>query len=157
MRSIYSNIALLLPLTVVILAGCSSSDSTANKLPSDNPPEEFSIEDRKAARALSIGDDLALDKVQDPGSQARMCSLAIEDITAKLRQTGGLTNAQLSALEGARRYYARQASSPRERVSDDAAFPSMPGGSGGEDANANPGNDVRIAIACLRRLQESQV
>lgn len=141
---------------LVLLAGCSDAEPGPSDVSGDAEAREFSQADKVAARALSIGDAQSLEALTDPDSQAQLCSTAIAGIAVQLREAGGLTETQLAALQTASEFYARQVppSQSSPDTEDSATMPQVPDAA--SEAESSGGADARIAIACLRRLQESE-
>lgn len=130
-----------------LISGCSDSQSTSSGNLNPKNAREFSEADKRAAKALSIGDEQTLAKSEDTGSLGEVCSAAIAGITEKLRLSGSLSDAQLGALAQAQAYYERQIITKKTPDSDDAAEPTP------DEGAENPADDPRVAIACLRRFQ----
>lgn len=147
-------ILLACALSNAFLAGCSDRPNAPEIASIDTDAPEFSEADKRAARALSIGDEQGLAKMDNPNAQARACSQAIGLMADKLREANALTEEQFSALEKARAFYANK--SP---PSSTEKFQTGMSASGSPEATARPEENLaqsgRTAIACIRRLQES--
>lgn len=62
-----------------LISGCSNSPSTSSGNLNPENAREFSEADKRAAKALSIGDEQTLAKSEDTGSLGEVCSAAIAD------------------------------------------------------------------------------
>lgn len=135
-----------------LVAACSPNSPAPSSTSSEGQASEFSAADKAAARALSIGDERSLQNLDNSGERALACADAIEMLGVRLRETGGMTETQLSALDQARMFYARQvppglreASETRKDNEDTVAIEPQ--------ERADPAQQARIALACLRKLQ----
>lgn len=92
-----------------LLSGCSTSDPAP---PSGNSggAARFSAEDKRAARALSLGSGPDLGQVaQDPRQQALLCIAALGTIETRFGNTGAMSAEQTRALEQAKAVYRTKA------------------------------------------------
>ncbi|MGI9375304.1 MAG: hypothetical protein ACR2PC_04255 [Tsuneonella suprasediminis] len=115
---------------------------------------EFSSADKAAARALSLGDERGLEKLEEPGARAIACSQAIGEIAAKLREAGGIGEEQIAVLDRARKIYEGQ-------IPAGAAKSLQASASSDDDVSADPVDpdaasvkSGQTAIVCLRKLQD---
>ncbi|OYW44558.1 MAG: hypothetical protein B7Z08_08005 [Sphingomonadales bacterium 32-68-7] len=135
------------------MVSCSPSaqESTANDLASA-APGPFSAEDKRVARALSVGNSQLLDAADSPYEQALLCNVAINYMAEALEQRGGLQPDQQQAVALARDFFAERArdlglgrgKSPVEIERDQATkASSIPEGRA----------KAQLAIGCVQRLQ----
>lgn len=138
-------------------AGCSDSESALEASRSGGTQaggaQEFSREEKLAARALSIGDSRSIESSGGDYEQALLCSMAIGLIGDRFETAGGLSDLHMQGVAQARGIYdqrahalasgqgksAEEISSDREQIAAD-----------NPDSSAN----ARVAIACLRNLAE---
>ena len=114
----------------------------------------FSEAEKAAAQTLSIADAQALETMSDPTEKALACSRSIGFLVETLQGTDALTDVQSNAIEQARLIYERQipADYEAEDTADDGSAPTDIA----SDAEINPAQEARIALACLRNLQDQQ-
>ena len=121
----------------------------------DNPPaeardvHEFSAADRRAAQALSTANVDTLVNLSDPEQHAAACSRAIGALAAYMEEKGYADGDQIAALQQLQLFYSRQAGT------DALESPSEDGSEGvSEGENQSESREARIALACLRKLQD---
>ena len=130
---------------LVALGACSGLDDTEIVEDSIKPPSEFSAEHKRAALALSIGSDELTDP-QDEEYKLVLCSVALEAIQEKIKESGLLTPEQQQAFDQARKSYeqrAVQGANPAEvaqtRSEIESLYPEV-------------SDRARFAVGCLRDL-----
>lgn len=133
------------------LAGCSADQPAIPSEPEWTRPTQFSADDRRAAQALSIGNQETLASAATPYNQALLCSLALGSLNEQLQERGILDAAQQRAFAQMQALFDRQVRQrgggktqaeialDREQVATDTPDPST---------------RAQIAIGCLRRLQQ---
>lgn len=137
-----------------MLMSCSGATGEDRSTESRTQAREFSQEDKAAARALSIGNASAIEEAASPYAQALLCRNAIEKLAAQFRQTEGLSDEQIQGIEQVQALYDRRVrllsgpeSKSSENLSHDLDQPTAD--------NSESKTNGRVAIACLRQLQES--
>lgn len=129
---------------LLALAACSGQADTATRQQDGSPQASFSDEDRRAARALSVGGPEAR-ATGSPGFYATLCSLALKSIDERLQDSGLLSAEQNRAFARAREIYAGRAAAGSASERDDwrreveATYP-------------NPNERTRFTIGCLKDL-----
>lgn len=125
------------------LGGCSATPEHKQEPPVTK--RTFSDEDKRVARALSVGSEIQTGNVT-PQYEAQLCSLALGAIAERLRDSGSLSAQQLEGFERARNVFRQRAAtglSPEEREKTrndvEAAYPDQ-------------SDRARVAIGCLRKL-----
>jgi len=138
-----------------ISANCAPSTDTATDELASSASDRFSAEDRRIARALSIGNNSTLDNANDPYDQALMCGVAIDFIAQAFESSTGLESAQRQAIKLARNLFAqrlydlgRSRGKSRIEIERDRA----------RKATDIPedGTKAQIAIGCIQRLQNGE-
>ena len=127
------------------LAACSDPSGVA---PEQSPQTktDFSDQDKRIARALSIGGEKVGDSDETPQFQALVCSLALEKIQRQLEGPGALSTEQQQAFEQARRLFARRAAaglSEAELGQNRARA---------QESDPEVNDSARVAIGCLRDI-----
>lgn len=143
--------ALFCALGTLLLTACSPETTPASQ-PSQTPVREFSAEDKRAARALSIGNQAALTGAATAYDRALLCNIALDSLTEQLQERGALTTEQQRAFAEVQQLYERrlaQASGGKsqEQLATDRTE--------AEEANPEPSTQAQIAIGCLRQLQQA--
>ncbi len=138
-------------LTALLLAAsCAPETATAPQAASVDTVE-FDADDRRAAQALSIGNQAALTGAATAYDRALLCSIALDSLTEQLQERGALTAEQQRAFGEVRRLYERRldqsagSKTAEERSRDREQA---------EEANPEPSTRAQIAIGCLRQLQQ---
>ncbi|WP_126172655.1 hypothetical protein [Altericroceibacterium xinjiangense] len=114
----------------------------------------MSAEQRRAANALSFGDQQALEDAGSPYLRALACREAIASVVGRLQESGLVSEPQLALLDRARGIYASrvEAAGPQPE-----ARPAESEGESNAEAAVDPaaamGSKAQLAIACLQRLQ----
>lgn len=135
---------LVSPFLIVLLAACSvESETVQNEVYSQD--KSFSDEDKRIARALSLGDAGNVG-TGTPQYQATLCLLALNSIEDRLLESGILTVEQQRAFSKARDLYGRRS---KTGVSKDAQEKNL---RDVEAAYPDAANRARFAIGCLRDL-----
>lgn len=136
-----------------VLPACDSS--TLSKDTNAAPETRvFSDAKKAAAKTLSIGVSQTIDTMRDPTTKASICSRSIGTLTQILSESNALTDIQRNAIEQARAFYQRQIPKGSDIQRSDGTA-----GDREDDlrvAEIDPGQDARIALACLRDLEEQQ-
>lgn len=141
-----------LPLTasalvfLVSIAACSSPDETSETRMTRKDSETFSAEDRRVAKALSLG-GYELRASGNTYDKAVLCNVSLQALADRMRESGLLSAEQQRAFSQAQGVYTLRAGSTGKSASQiaqdrrevEAAYPDM---------NAR----ARIAIGCLREL-----
>ena len=105
-----ANLALILALALTLaLAACSSPQDDGQTAVREQPVQTFSVAERAAAQALSIGNRGTVPEAAGPYEQALACSHAIEFITERFGESGALTDQQVQAVEQVKAVYDRRA------------------------------------------------
>jgi hypothetical protein len=133
-------------------AGCSDDAQTAEPLPQDRP-REFSEEEKRAARALSISNTEVLAAAETPYAQALLCRHGITEVRRVMSETAGLRGEQKKALSQAEALFDRRL---RDLVRSTGKSPGDIPADLGRTADENPDQsaNVRTAMACLQKLQQ---
>lgn len=149
MISRIANCSFIAALVAVALVSACGADPSATK-PVAGQVRQFSAEDKRIARQLSLGNNSLLSQTSDPQRQALLCRDTLEAIEARLASTGALNGEALKALQSAKLFYENQAG----KNADGAAGPR--GTEDGFAASENPSqaDAGRTALACLQRLQD---
>ena len=90
------------------LISCAGPDPAKIEEEGNREQQTFSVEDKRIARALSIGGDELIDS-QEPVYKAMLCSMALEAIEVKMEGSGLLNAEQQELFAGTRRIYASRA------------------------------------------------
>lgn len=130
-----------------LLPSCSSG-STRDADSSTEAATEFTQDDKRAARALSLTNAGTTERTDDPQEQARLCSSAIEALRVRLRDSAVLSDEQMLALGEAKAIYDRRirgvVASASEAANDQPEQ---------AEGDASPAEQARLAIGCLQDLQ----
>ena len=133
------------------LATC-SPHGTASNDERNVSQKQFSAEDKRAALALSIGQQSALVTAQSPYQRALLCVVSMDALSKRILGATGLTEPQREALALAGRHFEAQL----RTVAKDA---------GKSDGNVktdleqtvrdhpDESENARVAIACQQQLQ----
>lgn len=137
--------AKILPLLVLSFLGACSASNAPSGSADTTPRRNFSAEDKRVARVLSIGGE---DRSADvsPQYRAALCSLALESVQDRMQGGGLLTNEQQRIFAQAQSLYKQRATidlSPEEQEQTLSEV---------ETAYPNQSDRVRFAIGCLREL-----
>lgn len=151
MRFNLSKASLAAALCLVSVTACSGDDESATDVAKASAPQ-FSEEDKRAARALSIGDSRAIESSDSPYAQALLCNHAVQSIATRLRSAGSLNAEQLRGFDQTRVFYERQVLGLGKQEGKSASQIQQ---DRQETATANPdaAANARLAIACLQMLQ----
>ena len=130
--------------TAIALTACSVSDSQQEQEQSLTR-QEFTAEDKRVARVLSIRDQTA-SRGATPQYTAALCSLALAVIGDRLAESDLLSSQQTEGLKQAQDLYRRRATAglsdqERKKMRSDI-----------EAAHPEPSDRARFAIGCLRDL-----
>lgn len=128
-----------------ILAGCTPSADEDRARQDTSAQRTFSAEERRIARALSLGGDEVRDR-SSPQSYAMLCSIALEAIGARLESGNLLSAEQRQAFTAARRMYSERATAGISRQEQDALRREV------EAAYPETGDRARLGIGCVRSL-----
>lgn len=139
-------------LITMALAACSSDGETMTG-PNEEPAREFSDADRRVASALSISQNRAVTNADSPYSRALLCRNGMEALAERFQEAGGLSEQQRQGIEQARTYFDGQLRLLGESEGKSASDISADVQQTAED-NFDTAENARIAIACLRQLQE---
>lgn len=130
---------------LLALSACSAVSDVQQKQERSVKRYDFSEEDKRIARALSIGSEVHKSNAP-PQYEAALCNLALATIAEQLRNSDLLSAQQLKAFEQAQSVYRRRAAaglSPEEREKTrndvEAAYP-------------DHSDRARFAMGCLREL-----
>lgn len=135
-----------------LLSACSSNQQPAPP-PADD--KQFSEEDKRAARALSISNNEAITDAASPYARALLCNNGIETLAERFQGARGpMMDQQRQAMEQARAYFGDQLRLLAEREGKSEAELNSDMEEAAEQ-HADPAENAQIAIACLRRLQEA--
>jgi hypothetical protein len=151
MGYILSKAALAAALCLVSLTACSGGEESGRKA-AEAQERRFSEEDKRAARALSIGDSRAIEGSDSPYAQALLCNHAVQSIADRLRSAGSLNAEQLRGFDQTRAYYERQLLG-RGKLEGKSASQIQKDRQKTAAANPDPVANARLAIACLQMLQ----
>ena len=140
-------------LLLASLVGCGSTPSERGHGTLDMSEGSFGAEDKRVARALSLGAGSNLDKEGSPYAQALACKIAYDDVSQRLSQPGMISTDQRRFIETVgdvlrKRLasFAASAGKSSAEVERDSAARVASGA--GSEAN------MRVLISCLRKLQE---
>jgi hypothetical protein len=132
----------LLPLTA-----CSAPAATPGREQQAQRQREFGEDDKRIARALSIGGG-EVRAGKSPRFYATLCGLALASIAERMQDSGILTAEQSRAFAQAEALYARRAADGATRAERDAIQLEI------DTLYPEPGDKARFAIGCLRELAE---
>lgn len=134
------------------LTGCSSSEESSAR--SSEQPREFSAEDKRAARALSISNNPAVINAESAYARALLCRNGIGALADQFEKARGLSDEQRQAVERARAHFDEQlrALGHREGKSESDMRSDLETVA---QENVDAAENARIANACLRRLLEA--
>ena len=139
-------------LAVPLVAACSQADPPEPSIALEQVERAFSDEEKRAALALSIGDNARIASVEGAYDRALLCSHAIDSVTTQVRATGALSSEQLQVMDQASTIFAnrlrRMAEGEGKSANDIASDLRR---MAAEDEQ--PGGNARVAIACLQQLQ----
>lgn len=128
--------------TLLALTGCSAAREPA----ADQPPQkEFSAEDKRIARRLSLGGGETRE-ASSPRFYATLCTLALDSIAERIQDGGMLSGEQSRAFAQAHALWARRAAEGAAPAEREAARKEV------EEAYPEPASRARFAIGCLRDL-----
>lgn len=131
-------------------ASCSAPAADGPVTDGMSGAKQFSEDDRRAARALSIGNVRTVAMTDNPLDQAVLCSLAIGEIAERMQTSGmGLTQEQIEAVIMAKKIYDRRAIAAARTKPADAIQTAR---ARIAEANPEPSARAQTAIACLRQL-----
>ncbi len=137
-----------------LVAACSPADTSDPSIGLEQIERAFSDEERRAALALSIGDNARIASVEGAYDRALLCSNAIDSITAQVREAGALTSEQLRVMDQAGTIFANRLRRMAEGEGKSAV--DIAGDLRRMEAeDEQPGGNARVAIACLQQLQRS--
>lgn len=144
--------ALFAVLALTTLAGCSSAD----KGDADPKPEarQFSEEDKRVARALSVSQVQSISDAEGPYARALLCANGMDALAERFQDFRGLGEQQRSAIEQAREYFGqqlREAGASEGKSANDIESDLQ---KTAQD-NIDPAENARTAMACLQRLQQA--
>lgn len=134
----------LLPAAALMLTACSISTDAPEQRQSA-APKIFSVEEKRIARALSIGGN-DIDASAAPQYQATLCSLALAAINDRLRNSGALSAEQQQALRQAQAHFQRRSTTGLSLEERSQTRKEV------ETAYPEPADRARFAIGCLRDL-----
>lgn len=135
-------------LVASILVSACYVEPVAEKLGTDGG-RQFSPEEIRIARKLSLGNNSMLGETSDPVKQAMLCRDSLEAVEKRLADAGALGGEQIKAFQAAKLFYEREIS----LGSGKASVSSTPQNGMARD-NANVSAAGRTAMACLQRLQD---
>lgn len=141
----------LCALGAVLLTACAPETSPAPQ-PSQTPAREFSAEDKRAAQALSIGNQAALTGAATAYDRALLCNIALDSLIEQLQERGALTTEQQRAFGEVQRLYERRLAQAAGGKSQEELATDR---TQAEEANPEPSTRAQIAIGCLRQLQRA--
>ena len=139
-------------LVVSSLTACSSREESSP--PSSEQPREFSAEDKRAARALSISNNPAVMNAESPYARALLCRNGIGALAEQFEKARGLSDEQRQAMEQARAYFDEQLRVLGQREGKSESDVSSDLEKVAQE-NVDTAENARIANACLRRLLEA--
>ncbi len=141
-------------LLLTVLSSCSPPERSAQAARSEAGVREFSQRDKVAARALSIGNEVAIENANSPYAKALLCRNAIGMVRAKLLDSGSLSKNLLQGFNVAQAIYDRkvdslgtQAGKSETQVKSDLRMTAA--------SNLDDGTNARVAMACIRELEKS--
>lgn len=135
----------LFSLAILSVTACTGQGTPAGKQSEPENQRIYSAEDKRIAQLLSIGETAAQDS-SSPRDQALLCSIALQSIANRLRQSGALSEAQLQAFAKAQNLYLKRAAIGRSATELATAKSAM------ETAHPESSERARLAIGCLRNL-----
>ena len=135
-----------LPAFILLSLASCSSPSAVSPQPSTQTTAEFSDQDKRVARALSIGGEKIDGGDETPQFQALVCRLALEEIQRQMETPGGLSAEQQQAFEQARKLFDRRAAAGLS----DAELSQNRARAQENDPEVN--ESARIAMGCLRDI-----
>lgn len=138
---------------VSLAAACSPPAAVTQGASTDQPARQFGAEEKRAARALSIGNDPALVGDATPYDRALRCSIAFEALAKKFVEAGSGSGPQLRAIGQARALFDRRAGTLARQANRTTAEMA---GDRAKQAEAFPEGPerARAAIGCIRQLQQ---
>lgn len=136
----------------VLLTACSNDDGPPGSAVAEAQSRQFSLEDKIAARALSVGNTGAIERTDNPYEQALLCSNAIADVAARFRETSGLSGKPMEGIEQAISLYdsrIRSISTAEGKSADDVQLDRE----GIAASNLDLSSNAQLAVACLKKLE----
>lgn len=136
---------IILAASLPALVSCAVSGDPPNQKDTERERKEFSSEDKRIARALSIGGDELIDS-QDAAYKSRLCSMALEAIEDQMESSRLLNREQQETFASVRRMYSERASkglSSEEQVEMRRRI---------EGQYPEVSDRARFVVGCLREL-----
>ncbi|MXP27953.1 hypothetical protein GRI58_03840 [Porphyrobacter algicida] len=119
-RSRAAPTAVILALLFIVVS-CSEPAPVSPRESKITKPINFTADDKRAAQALSLGNAAALKGGSNQYDQSLLCSISIESIMSKLRDTGTFSPQQLASVEKAKKIYDERASAAAKEQSKSRA------------------------------------
>lgn len=133
---------------VTALSACSPPQVPAAPRQQAQAKMQFSDEDRRIARALSLGGG-EIKKTRDPRFYATLCGLALASVAERMQNSTLLSAEQSRAFSQAQNIYARRAADGSTAAERQAVSKEV------EADYPDPADRARFAIGCLRDLVQT--
>jgi hypothetical protein len=143
----------VLPIALVLTSlcgGCSTGEPVKNRL--EKKTREFSAEEKRQARALSISQVKSVTDAASPYARALLCKNGMDVMAQRLQNVGIMNAQQGQLLQQAQAYFDRQLNALGEQQGLSAADVRNDLGRVARD-HSDTSENARIAVACLKRLQ----
>lgn len=135
-----------------LLGGCSSGDEQSRNVAATASAREFTDQEKRAARTLSISQLGTPPAAGSAYDKAILCSIALESLAVRFGDLEALNQEQVRALSLARNSYERQAralGNERGRSAEELRTDRQRVAT----ENSDQGARLRTAIGCLQSLQ----
>ncbi|MBT2133558.1 hypothetical protein KK137_04340 [Croceibacterium sp. LX-88] len=139
-------------LALTTLAACSPAENSIAA--PERKVREFSEEDKRLARALSVGQAQAVTEADSPYARALLCANGMDALAERLQDFQGLAEQQQLAIEQARTYFSEELNEAgagegksASDIKSDLEKTAL--------ANVDAAENARTAMACLQRLQQA--
>jgi hypothetical protein len=142
----------------LVAAGCTSEKHDANQANgvslSTIEAGQFTDEDKRVTRLLSVGNNRALAQSDTPYDEALLCSLAIDSMSEVLNRNNSLPAEQLTALGQAIEVLRSRVQAFGRDLGKEASEIEADREAVAEQV-ASEQERAQIAIGCVRRFQET--
>ena len=119
---------------------------------SSTEPIEFSMEEKAAAQALSIGNDAGLEEGTSSFDRALQCRIAIQSLYARFEDIGSLEDDQESAIREVAAHFDKQVTTLGRAAGFSATEIDQKSHEAQEEIEAS-GREGTTAVACLQALR----
>lgn len=136
-----------------ILSGCGENRNVSVVILPRVDTVPVSLQDKKAAQALSIGNAGIGELPRNAYQQALACREVAETLTLRLQAAGALESQQSRALNMVRAHFdrlSRKLAPTHEAAAVSASSTAKPGG----NTDVDPSSQARMLMACAQRMQD---